>query len=223
MHSILQVVALVLIALAQTVVAKPAPAGCRKLNTDSDWPLPAAWKAVLPKVILRPANVKTGPDYRIRVESVEDVQKALKFANENNIRVSIIATGHDFMGRSTAASGLLIDVSLWKGIRVQESFVPTKEGVQGVTMGQKANVIIPKPNVQAAVTIGAGVLTQALNNALSPSKLFTLGAAHGKSSLTISCTFSNVTKARSLLLEAGVNSADTLHLVHNMAWVLISG
>ena len=180
MRGFTQIVTLVFIAAAKAVDAKVAPAGCRKLNTDTDWPSSAAWQAAFPGVIPKPANIKIGPDYRIRVQTAGDIQKALKFANDNNIRVSIIATGHDFMGRSTAASGLLIDVSLLKGIRVQESFTPTMEGVKSVTPSQKANDITPKPNVQASVTVGAGVLTQALNDALSPSKLFTLGAAHGE-------------------------------------------
>ena len=42
-----------------------------------------------------------------------------------------------------------------------------------------ANQIAPSPDKQAAVTFGAGVTTQELNNALDPSLLFTMGAAHG--------------------------------------------
>lgn len=39
------------------------------------------------------------------------------------------------------------------------------------------------PNELAYVTFGAGLSTQLLNNALAPTKLFTLGAAHGEVSV----------------------------------------
>jgi hypothetical protein len=42
-----------------------------------------------------------------------------------------------------------------------------------------ANKISTLPDKQAAVTFGAGVTTQELNNAIDPSLLFTMGAAHG--------------------------------------------
>jgi hypothetical protein len=45
--------------------------------------------------------------------------------------------------------------------------------------GQKANVISPNLDSQPAVTLGGGITTQYLKDALSASKLFTQGAAHG--------------------------------------------
>jgi hypothetical protein len=44
---------------------------------------------------------------------------------------------------------------------------------------QPANTIVAVKGQQAAVTFGTGISTQELNDALGPSKLFTLGAAHG--------------------------------------------
>jgi hypothetical protein len=72
---------------------------------------------------------------------------------------------------------LSLDTSLLTGITVHESFTPTVEGVP--KPGKTANTIVPVAGKQAAVTFGVGVTTQRLNNALHPSKLVTVGAAHG--------------------------------------------
>lgn len=78
----------------------PAPAGCKKLPTDADWPsldvvnseLPG-WEASMPD------GDKKHPNYIYEVKSVSSVQRAVRFAAKHNIRLSIINTGHDFLGR----------------------------------------------------------------------------------------------------------------------------
>lgn len=47
--------------------------------------------------------------YSINVTCAEDVATGLKFAKENNIRLTIKNTGHDFLGRSTGSGAL----NLW--------------------------------------------------------------------------------------------------------------
>jgi hypothetical protein len=86
------------------------------------------------------------------------------------------------MGRSDAATGLLIDVSLLRGIKVLDSFEPTTKGAESA-LGLKSNVITPKDGIQAAVTIGAGTTAEILFNELSPSKLFPMTAGHGEVSV----------------------------------------
>jgi hypothetical protein len=167
----------------QTKATTSAPAGCRLIHTDAGYPSDATFLAALPGVFKRPAVAAKGdeglvhPDFRLRAMSYADVEKAVDFARTHNIRLTVINSGHDFLGRNDAPSGLSLDVSLLGGIRVMEEFTPTADGAprpQG-----KANVIVPKAGKQAAVTIGVGLSTQALNDALSPSKLVTVGAAHG--------------------------------------------
>jgi len=92
--------------------------------------------------------------------------------------LSIINTGHDFLARNDAPSGLRIDVSLLQGIKVLEEFTPTENGA--VIPAKAVNTIVPVSEKQAAVTIGAGVNHQRLTNALHPSKLFAIGPAHGE-------------------------------------------
>lgn len=80
--------------------ATTAPAGCRKLASDADWPAAAEWtKAMGHDVKARSKTLATGvyrPDFSLRAESYKDVQKAVKFAATNNVRLTLITTGHDF-------------------------------------------------------------------------------------------------------------------------------
>ena len=158
-----------------------APAGCRLLPTDEDWPAQEVWEASLPGVIKTKGSDANGPlpDYRLRVQNNSDVQAAMKFAAKYNIRLSVIATGHDQLGRSTAGSGLLIDLSLLAGVRLSESYTPTITGLEDLDHRAAPNVINPIPGVQAAVTYGPAVAGLALNYAVAPSNLFTLTGAAG--------------------------------------------
>jgi hypothetical protein len=66
---------------------------------------------------------------------------------------------------------------LLQGIQVHEEFIPTAAGV--AKPKKVVNTIVPVPGKQAAVTFGVGVSSQQLHNAVNPSKLLTIGAAHG--------------------------------------------
>lgn len=80
--------------------ATTAPAGCLKLATDSDWPATEEWtKAMGSDVKARSKTLAAGvyrPDFSLRAESYKDVQKAVKFAAANKVRLTLITTGHDW-------------------------------------------------------------------------------------------------------------------------------
>jgi hypothetical protein len=78
-------------------LAQPAPANCKKLSIDTDWPKDDLWKSALPGVEARSGEADskhTSPDYRYKAKSVEQVQKAVKFTAEHNVRLSILNSGH---------------------------------------------------------------------------------------------------------------------------------
>jgi len=78
----------------------PAPSGCNRLNIDSDWPSIETWVAALPNVqpLGNEGNQKH-PDYRLAAKSYKDVQDAVTFCAKNKIRLTVITSGHDFLGR----------------------------------------------------------------------------------------------------------------------------
>lgn len=160
--------------------------GCRKLNTDSDWPAFEVWGAEIPGVTLQNNTDIHGslPDYRLRAKSVGHVQAAGRFASKHNIRLSVITTGHDQLGRSDAGSGLVIDMSLMNRVNVLESFTPTSEGAASPDHTIHApNIITPNEDIQPAVTFQPGVTGLALNYAVAPSNLFTVSGAAGMAPL----------------------------------------
>jgi hypothetical protein len=71
------------------------PAGCKKLSSDADWPTPEQWKNALPQVQpQKQTNGSRHPDYVLRAERYKDVEAAVQFCSRNNIRISIITSGH---------------------------------------------------------------------------------------------------------------------------------
>jgi hypothetical protein len=74
------------------------PDGCKRLSGDKGWPSDSTWRASLPGVFKKLRGT-FGPDWMWQVSSVEQVQKAVNFARDNNVRLTVITTGHDFHGR----------------------------------------------------------------------------------------------------------------------------
>lgn len=74
------------------------PPGCKALLSDKQWPADAVWRKAFPGVF-RKLKGTEAPDYMVQAKSVKDVQNAVNFARDNNVRLTIIATGHDFHGR----------------------------------------------------------------------------------------------------------------------------
>jgi hypothetical protein len=82
------------------IVRVPAPSNCKRLPIDSDWPSVEVLNAELPGWEPWMPNQKLKhPDYIYDVKTVASVQKAVRFAAKYNIRISIINSGHDFLGR----------------------------------------------------------------------------------------------------------------------------
>ncbi|KAI4861201.1 FAD-binding domain-containing protein [Hypoxylon rubiginosum] len=61
------------------------------------------------------------PEYVVNATSVKDIQAAVNFARNNNIRLVIKNTGHDFGGRSVGAGSL----SIWTHWLKEMEFIPT--------------------------------------------------------------------------------------------------
>jgi FAD/FMN-containing dehydrogenase len=84
--------------------------------------------------------------------------------------------------RNDAPNGLMVSVKHMKGIQVLENPEVKEEGfpeANYVDDSATANVVSYNNRSKYAVTVGAGVTTQELNDALEPSRLFSVAAAHG--------------------------------------------
>lgn len=158
---------------------KTAPPGCKTLPNDAEWPEKAVWNRELKGwEPIMASGRNRHPQVMFEVKSVQAVQRAVKFAAKYNIRLSIVNSGHDFLGRNDAPSGILLDISGLKGVRVESSFNPKRRGVKMVGSRTTTNTITYQKG--AAVTFGGGITTAELNDALGQSNMWTVGAAHGE-------------------------------------------
>ncbi|KAF9559407.1 hypothetical protein EC968_006616 [Mortierella alpina] len=81
------------------------------------------------------------PLYTVNATTIEHVQETVRFAAEHNIRLAIKNTGHDYLGRSTAASSLSLWVFHNKSISFSDDFVP--DGADRGTKGIGAIILGP--------------------------------------------------------------------------------
>ncbi|EIW57345.1 FAD-binding domain-containing protein [Trametes versicolor FP-101664 SS1] len=61
----------------------------------------------------------------VDARTVEDIQVAVKFAAEHNLRLAVKNTGHDFFGRSHARGSFVIWTHHMNNLTMHESFQPT--------------------------------------------------------------------------------------------------
>ncbi|KAI1300858.1 hypothetical protein EDD11_005927 [Mortierella claussenii] len=105
------------------------------------------------------------PLYTVNATSIEDVQATIRFATENNVRLVVKNTGHDYLGRSIGASSLSLWLYYMKGITFSESFVP-----EGATDGSTGS---------SAIVLGAGVLWIDVYRAAEDHNVIVVGGAEG--------------------------------------------
>jgi FAD/FMN-containing dehydrogenase len=66
------------------------------------------------------ASISKYPALIVQPRGVADVRNAVKFARESNLLVAVKCGGHSHSGKSTCDRGLMIDMSLMRGVRVDE-------------------------------------------------------------------------------------------------------
>src|SRR6266516_2129617 len=70
-----------------------------------------------------------------RCAGVADVMAAVRFARRTGLRVAVRGGGHSFPGHSTCDAGIVIDLSLMRGIRVDPE-ARTARAQPGVVLGE---------------------------------------------------------------------------------------
>ncbi|KAF9959722.1 hypothetical protein BGZ72_008969 [Mortierella alpina] len=103
------------------------------------------------------------PLYTVKALNFEHVQNTVRFAAKNNIRLAIKNTGHDYLGRSTAASSINLWVYYMKDMTFSDNFVP--EGAPAGSTGS------------GAVVLGSGVLWEDVYKAAEDRKVVVVGGA----------------------------------------------
>ncbi|KAG6828629.1 hypothetical protein H0H92_007221 [Tricholoma furcatifolium] len=153
------------------------PGAMNQVNFESDW------DSNPPSLCLRNSTTceqGNTPSLAVLAESASDIQTGVKFAKDFNLRLAIKASGHDYLGRSTAKSSLLISTHKLKNITFSDNFMVGGEDKgstitvgSGVTLSEiyAASGVVGKIVVggTAATVVAAGGYVQgAGHSALSP-------------------------------------------------------
>lgn len=110
-----------------------------------------AWPQQNQSCYIETANMTCGQGrislYSAKVQSAFDIQQAVRFAQDHNLRLAIKNTGHDFLGRSTAPESLQILTHDMKDIKLVDDFVPNgapKNISEGPAVHLAAGVQLPE-------------------------------------------------------------------------------
>ena len=90
-------------------------------------------------VVLYNTRETRSPYLMVFVESTSDVQKAVLFAKQHNLKISVKSSGHDYIGRSTADMSLQIITKRMKGRTVNLS---SSRHIDGEITAQTGNTWI---------------------------------------------------------------------------------
>ncbi|KAI9039633.1 FAD-binding domain-containing protein [Aspergillus affinis] len=150
------------------------------LSTNSSWrreqpgalqyqnweALPSANESCFMKTpSLVPCGQGRVPVYSVVAETVGDIQQAVRFARDQNLRLVVKNTGHDFLGRSGAPHSLQIATFKMRELSFSDEFVP-----KGAPGGR---------GLGSTVTVEAGAVLDEIYPAVKEEgKVAVLGAAH---------------------------------------------
>ncbi|KLO14030.1 FAD-binding domain-containing protein [Schizopora paradoxa] len=73
------------------------------------------------------------PIFAVNASSISDIQAGVNFARTHNLKLSVKASGHDFLGRSTAKGSLMLWTHYFRNITFDDDFVVGNNSV-GNTM-----------------------------------------------------------------------------------------
>ncbi|KAK0195148.1 hypothetical protein F5146DRAFT_273761 [Armillaria mellea] len=194
------------------------PGAMNQVNWEQDY------QSIPPSICLRNStNCGQGnvPLYAIFAESVEDVQIGIAFSSIHNLRLAVKASGHDYLGRSTARNSLLISTHKFQNIIFVENFTVSEhnEG-SAVTAGSGVplNTLYQAAKEQSKILVGgvtATVVTVAAGGYIQ-------GGGHSALSPLLGLAADNV-------LEFEVVTADSTYLKVNerenadLFWALRGG
>jgi hypothetical protein len=94
------------LAEARPQITATTPVGCKVIRGDKDWPAQALWTQELPGTVetVRKSGNTSSTDYTYVARNYSHVAAAVKFASKYNLRLSVINSGHDFLGRYVSNS-----------------------------------------------------------------------------------------------------------------------
>ena len=109
-----------------------------------------------------PCGQGSVPPVGVDARSASDVQAAINFVKQHNLKLAVKNTGHDYLGRSTARGGFLIWTHFMKDMSYNSTFIPqgapvSTENTFNGKFPPHSSFLGDLPSYMLAVTFGAGV------------------------------------------------------------------
>lgn len=87
-----------------------------------------------------PCTVGYHSTYTVNVSRVSDIQSAVRFSKENNVRLVIRNSGHDYLGKSTGAHALSVWTHHLKSMQLIETYQSDSSDYQGPAIKMGAGI-----------------------------------------------------------------------------------
>ena len=142
------------------------------------------------------AMIDKRPRLIARCADVADVMTAVRFGRENNLLVAIRGGGHNGPGLGSCDNGLVIDLSLMKGVRVDPQNRRVRVG-PGHTQGDMDHA-----SHAFGLAVPAGIVSTTGIGGL------TLGGGHGYLTRKYGLTIDNLIEADVVLADGGFVTAN---------------
>jgi FAD/FMN-containing dehydrogenase len=139
-----------------------------------------------------------------------DVISAVRFGRENNLLTAIRGNGHNGPGLGSCNDGLVIDLGLMKGVRVDPANATVRVGA-GCTQGD-----VDHAGYAFGLAVPAGIVSTTGISGL------TLGGGHGHLARQYGLTIDNLLEADVVLADASFVTADASHHP-DLFWALRGG
>ncbi|KAF8888645.1 FAD-binding domain-containing protein [Infundibulicybe gibba] len=145
------------------------------------------------------------PLFAVLAESSSDIQKGVDFARANNLRLAVKASGHDFLGRSTAKNSLLISTHKLQSIQFTDDFrVGGKSKGTTVTVGSGVSLatLYKAAKSKGKIVVGGTAATVAAAGG------YVQGGGHSSLSPTFGLAADNTLEFTVVLADGSVVTAN---------------
>ncbi|CAF1052714.1 unnamed protein product [Didymodactylos carnosus] len=161
------------------------------------------------------------PRYAVNATSASDIQKAVQFAANYNLRLVIKNTGHDYLGRSTAPGSLMIWTHYMKSISIIDNYIPDGCNISAisavrVTAGVQGGEMYAALDAQNLVAVGGASAT------VGPVGGYVQGAGHGPLSRLHGLAADNVLQFEAVTADGVLRTANACQN-KDLFWALRGG
>lgn len=162
------------------------------------------------------------PSYAIEVLDPSHVQTAVTFAAQNNLRLSVKSTGHDALGRSTAAGSLNLWMHRMKNITFHDSFTPDGCDANASFSAVTAESGTQWDELYAAADAKNLVVVGAMSGSVSTGGGYLQGGGHSPLSPFLGLAADNVIEMKVVMADGRLQTANACQN-QEMFWALRGG